>query len=175
MVSDAEKAGTKSIVLGGDAAKDNVKRQLPLTLLIDPARDLEVMQEEIFGPILPIVPYDDLEAAIDEINDGERPLGLYVFSEDQAVSDYVINNTNSGGASVNACAMQGALPSLGFGGSGNSGMGRHHGKEGFLEFSNPRGVYVRAPDKQDMTAAFGPPYAALAEPMVEAVYKQAMS
>jgi coniferyl-aldehyde dehydrogenase len=174
MIDEAEKAGVKSIKLGGDAAAQNVKRQLPLTLLINPGRDLSVMQEEIFGPILPIIPYTDLEQAIDEINDGERPLGLYVYSDDQAVADKILENTNSGGAAVNCAALQGALPSLAFGGSGNSGMGRHHGVEGFREFSNPRGVFTRSQTKEDMLQAFMPPYAALGQPLAEAAYKQAL-
>ena len=174
MVSQAEKAGVKSIKLGGDAAKENPKRQLPLTLLVNPGRDLSVMQEEIFGPVLPIIPYKKLEDAIDEINEGERPLGLYVFSDDIAAANKIIDNTNSGGAAINCAAMQGALPSLGFGGSGNSGMGRHHGVEGFREFSNPRGVFTRAPKNEDYIKAFMPPYAAMGEPLAEAAYKQAM-
>jgi len=174
MVKDAEKAGVRSIMLGGEAAKDNSKRQLPLTLLVNPSRDLDVMKEEIFGPILPIIPYDDIESAIDEINDGERPLGLYVFSDDLEAANKIINNTNSGGAAINCAAMQGALPSLGFGGSGNSGMGRHHGIEGFREFSNPRGVFTREKANQDMIRAFMPPYAAMGEVLAEAAYKQAL-
>ena len=174
MVSQAEKAGVKSIVLGGEAAKENPKRQLPLTLLLNPGRDLSVMQEEIFGPVLPIIPYKNLEDAIDEINDGERPLGLYVFSDDLAAANKINDNTNSGGASINCAAMQGALPSLGFGGSGNSGMGRHHGIEGFREFSNPRGVFTRAANNEDHLQAFMPPYATMGEPLAEAAYKQAM-
>jgi coniferyl-aldehyde dehydrogenase len=66
------------------------------------------------------------------------------------------------------------LPSLGFGGSGNSGMGRHHGIEGFREFSNPRGVFTRAEKNEDLINAFMPPYAAMGEPLAEAAYKQAM-
>jgi coniferyl-aldehyde dehydrogenase len=160
--------------LGGDPAKENVKRQLPLTLLVNPGRDLAVMKEEIFGPILPIVPYTNLEDAIDEINDGERPLGLYVYSDDLDAANKIIDNTNSGGAAINCAAMQGALPSLGFGGSGNSGMGRHHGIEGFREFSNPRGVFTRATKNEDLINAFAPPFAAMGEPLAEAAYKQAM-
>jgi coniferyl-aldehyde dehydrogenase len=174
MISDAEKAGIKSIKLGGDAAKENAKRQLPLTLLVNPGRHLSVMQEEIFGPVLPVIPYKKLEDAIDEINDGERPLGLYVFSDDIAAANEIIDNTNSGGAAINCAAMQGALPSMGFGGSGNSGMGRHHGIEGFREFSNPRGVFTRAEKNEDLINAFMPPYAAIGEPLAEAAYKQAM-
>jgi coniferyl-aldehyde dehydrogenase len=174
MVSEAEKAGVKSIQLGGEPAKDNFKRQLPLTLLVNPGKDLSVMQEEIFGPVLPIVPYTDLEAAIDEINEGERPLGLYVYTDDLAAADKIIDNTNSGGAAINCAAMQGALPSLPFGGSGNSGMGRHHGVEGFREFSNPRGVFTRALNPQEHVNVLFPPYAGLAEPLAAAAFKQAL-
>jgi len=174
LVDEAEKAGVKSIKLGGDVAEENTKRQLPLTLLIDPSRDLEAMQDEIFGPILPIIPYDDLESAIDEINSGERPLALYVFGDDLDAANKIIDETNSGGAAINCAALQGALPSLPFGGSGNSGMGRHHGVEGFREFSNPRGVFTRGKGNEDLIKAFMPPYAALGEPMAEAVYKQAI-
>ena len=174
LVHQAEKAGVKSIKLGGEPPKENPKRLLPLTLLVNPPRDLDVMQEEIFGPILPVIPYDDLESAIDEINEGERPLGLYVYSDNPKEADKIIDNTNSGGAAINCAAMQGALPSLGFGGSGNSGMGRHHGIEGFREFSNPRGVFTRGKGNQDMIGAFAPPYALKGEPLAEAAYKHAM-
>jgi len=119
------------------------------------------MREEIFGPILPVLAYDSLDEAIARVNEGERPLGLYVFGKDAAVTDRVLAQTTSGGACVNVCAMQGALPSLGFGGSGTSGMGRHHGIEGFREFSNPRGVVVRG-TTGDLIPAFGPPYATAA-------------
>jgi coniferyl-aldehyde dehydrogenase len=172
MIDEAEKAGVKSVKLGGNAAAQNVKRQLPVTLLVNPHKDLAVMKEEIFGPILPIIPYTNLEEAIDEINNGERPLGLYVFSDDLEAADKIIDNTNSGGAAINCAAMQGALPSLGFGGSGNSGMGRHHGIEGFREFSNPRGVFTRSTKKDDLMAAFMPPYA-MGEQIAEMAYKQA--
>lgn len=174
LISEAEKAGVKSIKLGGDAAKQNTKRQLPLTLLVNPSRDLGVMQEEIFGPVLPVIPYDDLDSAIDEINAGERPLGLYVFGGDLDAANKLINNTNSGGAAINCAALQGALPSLPFGGSGNSGMGRHHGVEGFREFSNPRGVFTRPKANVDMVKAFMPPYATIGQPLADAAYKQAM-
>lgn len=171
MVSEAETAGTKSIKLGGDSI-DKTKRALPLTLLLNPAKELSCMQEEIFGPILPIIPYTKLDDAIDEINTGERPLGLYVFGDDTAESDAIIANTSSGGVGVNSCAMQAAIPSLGFGGSGNSGMGRHHGIEGFREFTNPRGVFTRGPKRDDIINAFGPPYA-MGEAVAAHAYAQA--
>src|SRR5258707_11219809 len=126
------------------------------------------MQEEVFGPILPVIPYDDLQEALAEINAGERPLALYVYSKDTEIAEGVLRQTTSGGACVNICALQGALPSLGFGGIGNSGTGRHHGIEGFREFSNPRGVVVRGTG--DLTDAFVPPYGAVAEAIVNSVF-----
>lgn len=91
------------------------------------------------------------------VNAGERPLGLYVFGDDRAATDQVLSQVICGGASVNTCAVQGALPSLAFGGVGMSGMGRHHGVEGFREFSNQRGVVVRG--ERDHFDAFCAPYA----------------
>ena len=135
---------------------DRATRRMPMSLVIDPSSNLRIMQEEIFGPILPVVPYDDLDTAIASINAGERPLGLYVFGSDSALTDRILDQTASGGACVNTCAVQGALPSLGFGGSGMSGMGRHHGVAGFREFSNERGVVIRG--ENDMISAFYAPY-----------------
>jgi coniferyl-aldehyde dehydrogenase len=139
---------------GGVVNRDT--RQMPLSLIVDPGDELEVMQEEIFGPLLPVKPYDSLDDAIAFVNAGERPLGLYVFGNDESQTGRVLDSITSGGACVNTCAMQGAVPSLGFGGSGNSGMGRHHGIEGFREFSNPRGIMVRG--EGDLNEAFFPPY-----------------
>ena len=85
-------------------------RQLPISLVIDPPDDLALMQEEIFGPILPIKAYDTLDEAIDHVNAGERPLALYVFAKDEAVADDVLRRTTSGGACVNSAAVHGALP-----------------------------------------------------------------
>ena len=117
--------------------------------------------------MLPVVPYDSLDDAIAFINAGERPLGLYVFSKDPAHSGRVLQRTTSGGACVNVCATQGALPSMGFGGVGQSGSGRHHGIEGFREFSNPRGVFVRG--EGDLIDSFLPPYGATAQAIVDSV------
>ncbi len=158
MLSEAADRQTRIVPLEDDGAVDRDTRRMPMSLVVDPASDLRVMTEEIFGPILPVVPYDDLDAAVAAINAGERPLGLYVFGDDPAVTDGVLNRTTWGGAAVNTCALQGALPSLGFGGSGASGMGRHHGIEGFREFSNARGVVVRGAEP-DMIDAFYAPYA----------------
>ena len=155
LLQDARDRQTRIVTLEADESIDRAARRTPLSLVIDPATDLRMMEEEVFGPILPVLPYDELDEAIARINAGERPLGLYVFGDDTGLTDRVVHETHSGGVTVNACAVQGALPSLGFGGVGMSGMGRHHGIEGFREFSNPRGVVVRG--EGDLIDAFYPP------------------
>lgn len=165
LVEEAHAAGTRVVPLGGEG--DAARRQLPISLVVDPPAHLGVMTEEVFGPVLPVVPYDTLEQAVDHVNDGERPLALYVFSKDAATAEQVLATTTSGGACVNTCASHAALPSMGFGGIGQSGSGRHHGVEGFREFSNPRGVFVRG--EGDLIEAFLPPYGATAQAVVDAV------
>ncbi len=150
----------------GDADAD--ARQLPISLVIDAPDDVALMQEEIFGPILPVKAYDTLDQAIDYVNAGERPLALYVFAKDSAVAEELLRRTTSGGACVNAAAVHGALPSLPFGGIGQSGAGRHHGIEGFREFSNLRGVFIRG--EGDLLEAFAPPYGAAAQAVVDAAF-----
>ena len=166
MLGEARERRARIVTLEADDSADAASRRMPMSLVIDPSADLRIMQEEIFGPILPVVPYDNLDAAVADINAGERPLGLYVFGDDQTLNRDLLERTHSGGACVNTCAVQGALPSMGFGGSGMSGMGRHHGIEGFREFSNQRGVVIRG--EGDMISAFYSPYAKAAG-LVDAV------
>jgi coniferyl-aldehyde dehydrogenase len=171
LIEDARSKGcdVRSLEEGGEVDPD--RRQLPMSLVLDPPDDLALMQEEIFGPILPVKAYDELDEAIGHVNAGERPLALYVFSKDEGVADDVLRRTTSGGACVNAAAVHGALPSLPFGGVGQSGTGRHHGIEGFREFSNPRGVFVRG--EGDLIEAFSPPYGATSHAVVGAAFEQA--
>lgn len=141
---------------------------MPISLLINPADDLAVMREEVFGPLLPIKTYDSIDEAIEYVNSGDRPLGLYVFTKDRRVARTVLDRTISSGACINTCAVQGILPALGFGGVGMSGYGRHRGIEGFREFSNARGVVFRG--EGDAIAAFAPPYSGLAQAIVETTF-----
>ena len=173
MLADAQARGcdVRALEEGGEVSPDT--RQLPMSIVLDPPDDLALMQEEIFGPILPVKAYDELDEAIGHVNAGERPLALYVFSKDEQVADDVLRRTTSGGACVNAAAVHGALPSLPFGGIGQSGSGRHHGIEGFREFSNPRGVFVRG--EGDLLEAFAPPYGATAQAVVGAAFQSAQA
>lgn len=171
MLEEARRRGVEVISLEPDAEADPRTRQVPLSLVIDPPDDLRLMADEIFGPVLPVKPYDTLEDAIDFINSRDRPLALYVFAADEDIAEHVLNHTTSGGACVNTCAIQGVLPSLGFGGSGRSGSGRHRGIEGFREFSNARGTVIRG--QGDLTEAFFPPYSGLAEQVVSSIFGDA--
>ena len=165
LLDEARQRGADVRDLEPTADPDPTTRRLPLSLVLDPPEDLAFMSEEIFGPILPILPYDTLDQAVEHVNGGERPLALYVFTKDEALADDVLRRTTSGGACVNCAAAHGALPSLPFGGSGQSGYGRHHGIEGFREFSNLRAVFVRG--ENDLIEAFAPPYGPAAQAVVD--------
>ncbi len=157
MLQEARDRQSQIVELEPNGRVDRETRRMPISLVVNPASDLRIMQEEIFGPILPVVPYDDVDEAVAMINAGERPLGFYVFGDDKEGTDRILDQVVSGGAAVNTCALQGALPSLAFGGVGMSGMGRHHGIEGFREFSNQRGIVMRGTG--DHLDAFYAPYA----------------
>jgi coniferyl-aldehyde dehydrogenase len=168
LLEDARARGCDVRALEDVGDPDPATRQLPISLVIDPPEDLGLMQEEIFGPILPIKAYDTLDEAIEYVNADERPLALYVFAKDEEVADDVLRRTTSGGACVNAAAAHGALATLPFGGIGQSGTGRHHGIEGFREFSNPRAVFIRG--EGDLIEAFAPPYGPAAQAVVDAAF-----
>lgn len=143
LLADAEAAGARVVTLEKAGKVDHKTRTMPLSLILDPAPTSRVMQEEIFGPILPVIAYDQIDEVIARINQGDSPLGVYVYGDDVATIDHIFSETVSGGGAVNACAIQAGLKSLAFGGVGMSGMGRHHGEAGFREFSNQRGMVVR--------------------------------
>jgi coniferyl-aldehyde dehydrogenase len=122
---------------------DAASHKLPLTLLLNTTADMRVMQEEIFGPILPVVAYETLDDALLFINDRPRPLALYYFGYNQEEQQKVVANTHSGGMCINDALMHVAQDDLPFGGIGDSGMGHYHGKEGFLTFSHQRGIFTK--------------------------------
>jgi aldehyde dehydrogenase (NAD+) len=151
--------GYDAVVCGGDG--DEATRYLAPTILTGVQPDAAVMAQEIFGPILPVLAVDDIAAAIEHVNAGEKPLALYVFSEDPAVTERVLEETSSGGACVNGTILQITVPDLPFGGVGSSGMGAYHGRYGFDTFSHRRAVLTRS-TRIDPRAMY-PPVTALRE------------
>jgi coniferyl-aldehyde dehydrogenase len=138
------------------AASNGTK--MPLYLVRNPSDDMAVMQDEIFGPVLPIRPYRDIDEAIAFVNGRDRPLGLYYFGEDSAEERRVLERTVSGGVTVNDVIFHVSAEELPFGGIGPSGMGAYHGHDGFKTFSHARAVYHQP--KLDVVglAGFKPPY-----------------
>ena len=132
-----------TVAVGGES--DPEERYIAPTVLVDVPVDSPIMQDEVFGPILPVLEIDSVEAVIDWVNDRPRPLGLYVFAEDETVVEQILGATDSGDACVNDCTVHPLIPELPFGGVGNSGMGKYHGRWGFEAFTNARGVLYHSP------------------------------
>ena len=140
-IQDAKEKGA---VVTDLAPIDNPDNNIMSTkVLLNVNDEMLVMQEEIFGPLLPVMVYDDLSEVVNYINDHDHPLGLYFFGDDKKEQEFIINNTRSGGVTINDVMfhlMQSELP---FGGVGPSGNGHYHGYEGFLNFSNLRSIYYQ--------------------------------
>jgi aldehyde dehydrogenase (NAD+) len=119
---------------------DRADKFIAPTVLVNVSPESPAMQEEIFGPILPVLEVDNVQQAIDFVNARPSPLGLYVFAEDEHVVEQILGSTTSGDAAVNDCTIQPLVPDLPFGGVGNSGMGKYHGEWGFRTYTNARGV-----------------------------------
>ena len=144
LIEDAQAKGAKVVRLLEGEVPDPVSRKIPPTILTGVADDMAAMQQEIFGPILPVLTYRTLDEVLAYINSKERPLALYLFTKNRLVQEKVLSRTLSGGVSINDCAMHVAQHDLPFGGIGNSGMGQYHGYEGFAEFSKLRPVFRQA-------------------------------
>ena len=168
-LADARDKGGRLIALldGPDTLPEHKKISPVIVTETTPA--MRIMQEEIFGPILPVIPYTSIKPVIDYINERPRPLALYVFTRDRRLADTVIAHTRSGGVAINDCALHAVQHDLPFGGTGNSGMGQYHGMEGFMEFSKLRPVFHQAPFSS--TAALTPPYGAFAARIYQAIKK----
>jgi aldehyde dehydrogenase (NAD+) len=142
------------LVVGGDG--DRSSRYLAPTILRNASWHQRVMQEEIFGPILPVLSVEDVGEAIEIVNGHHKPLALYVFAEEQQVIERVVSETSSGGVGVNVTLLHLAVTGLPFGGVGHSGMGAYHGKAGFDTFTHHKSILQR-PTKLDPALTY-PPY-----------------
>ena len=148
-----ESAGTTA-VQGGHV--DPVGKRAELTVLVDPDADSALMREEIFGPVLPIVTVDSLDDAIAHVQQGPKPLAVYLFSESRENERRVLDEISNGGTVINHLMYHLLVPGLPFGGVGNSGMGAYHGQWGFQALSHRKAV-LRKPTRPDPSIAY-PPY-----------------
>jgi len=157
LVSEAVSKGARKTEINpaNETLEPGTKKIAP-TLLTGVNDDMRVMQEEIFGPILPLVPYRTMEDAIDYVVSRPRPLALYYFDTDGRRVETVLERTVSGGACVNETMLHFGIDDMPFGGVGPSGMGAYHGREGFETFSHKKSVLYQA--KWNATGLLAPPY-----------------
>ncbi|NNM76761.1 coniferyl aldehyde dehydrogenase [Sphingomonas sp. ID1715] len=161
-LDDARAKGGEVIAVnpaGEDFSASN-GRKMPLFIIRNPTDDMAVMQDEIFGPVLPIRRYSRIDEAIDFVNRHDRPLGLYYFGQDAAEERQVLERTISGGVTVNDVIFHISAEELPFGGIGPSGMGAYHGHDGFKTFSHARSVYRQPKIDIARLAGLKPPYGA---------------
>jgi coniferyl-aldehyde dehydrogenase len=159
-LEDAREKGAEIVEINpaGENFSQQEHRKLPPTLVLNPTDDMKIMQEEIFGPVMPVKGYGRIEEAVDYINAHDRPLGLYWFGSDEAERERVLTSTTSGGVTVNDVIFHVAQEDLPFGGVGPAGMGSYHGYDGFREFSHRKAVYHQLKKDIGPMAALRPPY-----------------
>tara|TARA_B100001175_G_scaffold317906_1_gene337427 strand:+ start:7951 stop:9378 length:1428 start_codon:yes stop_codon:yes gene_type:complete len=146
--------------------------KIPPTIVSNTTDDMKIMQEEIFGPLLPVVEYNELDEATNIINSKDRPLGLYYFGNDKAEEEKVLSSTSSGGVTVNNVISHLQQDDLSFGGVGPSGMGRYKSFEGFKNFSNPRAYYKEVGSRFDkFFDPVRPPYEGNIENILKKLFK----
>jgi len=134
------------VVFGGKKLAKDVKHVEP-TIIVNPKLDAEIMTDEIFGPLLPIITYKHFDEVIDFINERDKPLATYYYGDKNGANcKRVIDETSSGGFMTNDCIMHVISHYAGFGGVGASGYGRYHGFEGFKQFSNRKGCLLKGPN-----------------------------
>jgi len=159
-IEDARQKGARVVEInpGNEDFRQQPTHKIPPTLILDANDSMKVMQDEIFGPVMPVKTYGDLGEAVDYVNEHARPLGLYYFGTDEREQQRVLTHTTSGGVTVNDVIMHVAQEDLPFGGVGPSGMGAYHGHDGFKTFSHAKSVFTQS--KIDLAGLVGlrPPY-----------------
>ena len=158
LVEDARAKGAKVVEINpaNEDFSQQEHRRIPPTLVLDATDDMKIMQDEIFGPVMPVKTVKSVDDAVAYINAHPRPLGLYYFGEDEAEQEKVVNSTTSGGVTINDVIFHVAQEDLPFGGIGPAGMGAYHGRDGFFEFSHRKAVFKQM--KGELLAMTRPPY-----------------
>ena len=159
-LADAKEKGAEVVEINpsNEDFSQQPHHKIPPTIVLNPTDDMQIMQEEIFGPVLPVKTYSDVSETVDYINSKDRPLGLYYFGKDKKEQDFVLNNTTSGGVTVNDVISHIQMEDLPFGGVGPSGMGSYHGHDGFKEFSHAKATYTQSKLNLMKIAGLVPPY-----------------
>ncbi|MBV7260205.1 coniferyl aldehyde dehydrogenase [Erythrobacter crassostreae] len=160
LVEDAREQGAEVIEVnpGNEDFANANQRKMPLNIVKNVTDEMKVMQEEIFGPVLPVKTYKAIDQAVDYVNEHDRPLGLYYFGDDKDEQERVLTRTISGGVTTNDVIFHVSMEDLPFGGVGPSGMGSYHAIEGFREFSHARAVYHQPKIDIAKLGGFKPPY-----------------
>ena len=173
LVADARDKGAEVIEVnpGNEDFSNTNARKMPLTILKNVTDDMKAMQEEIFGPVLPVKTYGHIDEAIEYVNGHDRPLGLYYFGQNADEREKVLTKTISGGVTVNDVIFHVSMEDLPFGGVGPSGMGSYHGVEGFREFSHARSIYTQPKIDVAKLGGFKPPYGPATEKAVKTMMK----
>ena len=172
MVEEARLRGARVAVINpASESIDPASKVFPPTLVFGAPEDTTLMREEIFGPVLPVVSYRSLSAAIGYVNARPRPLALYYFDEDQRRIDMVVASTISGGVCINDTIFHLAQHNLPFGGVGPSGMGHYHGHDGFEQFSKKKGVMHQS--RFSMGGIFRPPFGPRSRALLERMLRLA--
>lgn len=167
-VADAREKGAKITVINPAAEDFAGTRKMPLHILENGTPAMKVLQEELFGPVLPLVPYRSLDEAIDYINDRDRPLALYFFSYNRAEQQTILERTHAGGVSINDTLMHIAQDDMPFGGVGASGMGHYHGHEGFVALSKAKPVHRKG--KFNSGQFIYPPYGGALQTLIKKIF-----
>ena len=154
----AKGADIRELKPEGEDFSQQEHRKIPPTLILNATDDMTVMQDEIFGPVLPVKTYKTADEAVNYINSHDRPLGLYWFGTDEAEKARVLTRTTSGGVTINDVIMHVAQEDLPFGGVGPSGMGSYHGHDGFREFSHRKAIYTQLKKDIGPLLQMRPPY-----------------
>ena len=170
-IEDAKNKGADVIEINPSNESEKSHNKMMPTIILNATDDMLVMQEEIFGPIMPVKTYNQIDEVVDYINLHERPLGLYYFGNKESEEEFVMSNTVSGGAALNDVIFQFIQDDLPFGGIGPSGMGNYHGIEGFRTFSHARGVYKQT-SFETVLKLMRPPFGKLVDQIVSTKIKK---